>query len=188
MPWSDAKLHAGKWDRRIGTEVKGRTLGIVGCGAIGREVARLALGLDMQVLAYDPYPVNDIEGRGFRFATLEDVLRKSAAVTLHCPPREKPILDRESIAGMRRGVAVINTARAELVDEAAMLEALNEGEVSAYATDVFHREPPEPSELLAHDRVILTPHIGGFTDESVERATEAAIENLLKVLDARCAT
>ena len=186
VPWSDARLHAGRWERRIGTEVRGRTLGVIGCGAIGREVARLALGLDMQVLAYDPYPVNDVAASGFRFAPLDDVLRGSAAVTLHCPPRDRPILDHAAIAAMRDNAVVINTARAELVDDAAMLDALNTGRISAYATDVFHREPPEPSELLAHDRVITTPHIGGYTEESIERATEAAIENLLKVLESRC--
>ena len=86
------------------------------------------------------------------------------------------------IARMRPGVVVVNTARAELIDEAAMVEALDSAHVVALATDVFPKEPPDPSPLLAHERVILTPHAGGFTDESVERATRVAVDNLLKAL------
>lgn len=183
VPWSDAKLRAGDWQRRVGIEAEGRTLGIVGCGAIGRQVAELAIGLGMNAVGYDPMPSNALRRPGFRFTPLAEVLAVADAVTLHCPPGVAPILDAESLATMKRGATVINTARAELIDDAAMLKALDAGQVAVLATDVFRAEPPAPSALLAHDRVILTPHAGGLTEESVERATRAAIENILKVLE-----
>jgi D-3-phosphoglycerate dehydrogenase len=185
VPWSDANLRRGDWQRRIGIEAQGRTLAVIGCGAIGREVADLALGLGMWVVGYDPFPSNSFARPGFRFTPLEEALTQADAISLHCPPGEAPILDEAMIARLRRGVVVVNTARAELIDDVAMLAALEAGHVAGLATDVFRKEPPEPSALLAHPRVIQTPHAGGFTEESVERATRVAVENLLKVLEAK---
>lgn len=184
VPWSAGQLRQGDWQRRIGIEAQGRTLAVIGCGAIGREVADLALGLGMWVVGYDPYPSNSFARPGFRFAGLEEALTQADAVSFHCPPGAKPILDAEMLARMKPGVVVVNTARAELIDDDAMLAALDSGHIGGLATDVFRKEPPELSPLLTHDRVILTPHAGGFTQESVERATRVAVENLLKVLEA----
>lgn len=184
VPWSDANLRRGDWQRRIGIEAQGRTLAVIGCGAIGREVADLALGLGMWVIGYDSFPSNSFARPGFHFAPLEEALTKADAISLHCPPGGAPILDAAMIGRLRRGVVVVNTARAELIDDAAMLAALESGHVAGLATDVFRTEPPEPSALLTHPRVIQTPHAGGFTEESVERATRVAVENLLKVLEA----
>jgi D-3-phosphoglycerate dehydrogenase len=184
VPWSDAHLRRGDWQRRIGIEAQGRTLAVIGCGAIGREVADLALGLGMWVVGYDPFPSNSFARPGFRFGTLKEALTAADAISFHCPPGDAPILGADMIAHLRRGVVVVNTARAELIDDAAMLAALESGHVGGLATDVFRSEPPEPSPLLAHPRVIQTPHAGGFTEESVERATRVAVENLLKVLEA----
>lgn len=183
VPWSDARLHGGEWARRQGVEAAGRTLGVIGCGAIGRLTAELALGLGMDVIGYDPYPPQGFAPEGFRLGSLDDVFAASDAITLHCPPGETPLIDAAALGRMRPGGVIVNTARAELVDEVAVLAALDAGHLSALATDVFHTEPPEPSALLAHDRVILTPHAGGFTAESVDRATRVAVENILKVLD-----
>lgn len=183
VPWSDAVLRAGRWERRIGIEAEGRSLGVVGCGAIGREVAKMGLSFGMTVKGYDPYPANAFAPDGFAFAALEDVLSQSDAISLHCPPTAKPLIGADTLSNARSGVVVVNTARAELVDEDAMLDALNSGQVSAYATDVYRKEPPDPSPLLAHNRVILMPHAGGFTRESVDRATESAVENLLNALE-----
>jgi len=185
VPWSDSHLRRGDWQRRIGIEARGRTLAVIGCGAIGREVADLALGLGMWVVGYDPYPSNSFARPGFRLATLDEALIQADAVTFHCPPADRPLLDAETIARLKPGVVVVNTARAELIDDEAMLSALGSGQVSALATDVFRREPPEMTPLLQHDRVILMPHAGGYTEESVERATRVAIENLLRVLEGR---
>lgn len=184
VPWSEANLRRGDWQRRIGVEARGRTLAVIGCGAIGREVAELALCLGMRVVGYDPFPSNSFAPPGFRFASMEEALTSADAISFHCPPGGTPILDDEMIARLKRGVVVVNTARAELIDDTAMFMALESGQVSGLATDVFRKEPPEPSPLLSHPRVIQTPHVGGFTEESVDRATRVAVENLLKFLEA----
>lgn len=183
VPWSDAILHQGKWERRKGIEAEGRTLGIIGCGAIGQNVAQIALGLGMKVLGHDPYPPKDFAPEGFRLASLGEIFEASDAITLHCPPSDTPLVSAEVVASLKPGVVLINTARAELIDDAAVLGGLESDLISCLATDVFHTEPPEPSALLSHDRVIMTPHAGGFTEESVTRATETAVRNILKVLD-----
>lgn len=182
IAWSDAQMRAGHWQRRKGVEAEGRTLGIIGCGAIGQTVAQLAVGMGMTVIGHDPYPPEGFTLDGFRFGSLDEVLSRADAVSLHCPPADEPLLNAGRIARMKRGAFVVNTARAELIDDAAVLNALDEGQLSGLATDVFRTEPPEQSALLNHDRVILTPHAGGFTDESVTRATEIAVANILKVL------
>jgi D-3-phosphoglycerate dehydrogenase len=188
IPASCAGMKAGRWERSKGIEMEGRTLGIIGCGRIGRLVARLALALDMDVMGYDTEPdASFAPSPRFRFASLDELLGAADAVTLHCPyaPGEPPVLDHRSIAKMKRGTYVINTAREGLVDPAAMLKALEEGRISGYAVDVFDTEPPASSPLLSHPKVIPTPHIGAFTAESVSRVTRAAVENLLAALSGR---
>ena len=188
IPASCAAMKAGGWERSQGAELEGRTLGIVGCGRIGKLVARFALALDMQVLGYDAYPDASFAPSAlFRFAALDEVLGSSDAVTLHCPhePGQPPIMDTLSIEKMRKGAYLINTARAGLVDPAAVLLALERGKLSGYAVDAYDTEPPAASPLLSHRKVITTPHIGGFTTESVTRATRAAVENLLAALSGK---
>jgi len=182
VPWSDARMRDGKWDRRLGREAEGRRLAVIGCGAIGRQVARIALGLGMEVVGHDPYPQADFAPSGFRYDSLAQALTGADAVSLHCPPGDKPLLNDAALSLLVQGAVVVNTARAELIDDAAMLAALDKGQLSAFATDVFPAEPPALTPLLRHDRTILTPHAGGFTVESVERATRAAVENLLRAL------
>jgi len=182
VPWSDAQLHDGNWVRRRGVEADGRTLGVIGCGAIGRIVAEIALGLGMKVIGHDPCPPTGFAPEGFRMAGLDELLAGADAITLHCPPSDEPIVRADRLARMRPGGVVVNTARAGLVEDAAVLDALETGQLAAFATDVFHSEPPEPSALLSHDRVILTPHAGGYTSESADRAARVAVENILKVL------
>ena len=184
VSWSCEKLKSGIWERKKGKEILGRTLGVVGCGQIGQRVIRMALGLGMQVVGYDVCQNPGLIGlQGSQFVGLPELLSLSDVITLHCPPAEKPLLDAKSLAMVKRGSIVINTARADVVDRQAMLKALEDGIVAHYATDVFSKEPPELDGLLSHEQVTLTPHIGGFTDESVERATEAAVTNLLDILE-----
>lgn len=183
VPWSHKHLSSDDWQRRIGGEVQGRTLGLVGCGAIGRTVAQLAIGLGMEVIGYDPYPPKDLDMPGMRLGTLDEVITQSDAISLHCPPSEKPLITKEVVDGFKPGLVLINTARAELIDEDAIVAGYESGQVSCYATDVFMQEPPVMTALLSHERTILTPHAGGFTTESVERATRTAAENILKVLE-----
>ena len=187
LPASDASLKAGGWSRRKGRELEGKTLGIVGCGKIGKLVARFALAFDMDVIAYDLFPDTKFKpSERFRFASLDELVAKADFLSLHCPPAPdgKPVLGAAEIAAMKRGAVVVNTARQGLVDEAAMLAALDKGRIAAYALDAFDTEPPEDRAIIANPNVIATPHIGGFTEESIDRATEVAVDNLLDSLAA----
>jgi D-3-phosphoglycerate dehydrogenase len=182
ITFSDAFMKQKKWERRKGLELQGRTLGLIGCGKIGQLVSRLALAFGMKVLAYDAFPDrNFAPGSDFRFAELDNVLAESEIISFHCPeqPAGRAILDRERLDRLKPGVFIVNTARSSLIDETAIRKALQDGRVAGLALDVFDREPPEATPLLLDDRVIVTPHIGGFTSESVSRATLAAVENLL---------
>jgi D-3-phosphoglycerate dehydrogenase len=185
LPSSDARMKAGGWERRQGIEMEGKTLGVIGTGSIGRLVTRFALALDMRVLGFDSFPdAAYAPSPVFRYASLEEVLESSDIVSLHCPhtPGERPLIDGTALARMRKGAILINTARAGLVEDSAVLEALERGSLGGYAVDAYEKEPPGPSPLLRHERVITTPHIGAFTAESVSRATRIAMENLLAAL------
>ena len=182
---ADAQLKAGKWVREKGFELEGKTLGIIGCGKVGRLVARFALAFDMRVLAFDLYPdASFAPSTAFAWVSLAEALSKSDVVSLHCPPPAdgKSLLDRAAIDGLKKGVIVVNTAREGLVDAAAMTAALESGRVRAYTLDAFDKEPPDDWGIPGNLRVIATPHIGGFTDESIDRATEVAVDNLLAAL------
>lgn len=182
IPYSDGALKGQQWKRRRGIEVLGRSLGLIGCGDIGKLVVPMAVGLGMKVIAFRRHPDTSFRPDGFRWASLEEVYAHSDIVSLHCPSFGKAIIDRNAIAQMKKAVFLVNTARADLVDEQALLEALDQGQVAGYATDVFLQEPPLDYRLVKHERVIATAHIGGFTDESVARATEFAVRNILDTL------
>ena len=187
VPFSDAALKAGRWERRKGFELPDRTLGVIGCGQIGRHVVEMAVGLGMNVLGYDPVRDESFDpGSAFRYAELAEVLSSADAISLHCPPLADgtPLIGAAALARMKRGVYLINTARAALLDEAAILAALDDGQLAGLATDVFRQEPPTDSPLAAHDRVIATPHVGGYTTESVDRAVTMAVELMLECLTA----
>lgn len=183
VPFSDAHLKARDWQRRQGVELEGKVLGLVGCGRIGREVARMARGLGMDVVAYDPLPPPVLPA-GVRLVPLGEVLAAADAVSLHCPPQAdgRPLIDAAALAVMKRGAWLINTARASLVAASAVLAALDDGRLAGLATDVFEHEPPDDDPLALHPKVIATPHVGGYTRESVDRAVGAAVENLLAAL------
>lgn len=183
IPMSDAAIKSGGWTRRTGFELEGRTLGVIGCGRIGRAVAALAAGLGVRVLGYDPHPT---PGATLEVTSLDDLLSRSDVLTLHCPPAEdgRPILDAHRLSRTRHGVYLINTARHNLIDRAALRAALDSGQVAGVALDVFESEPPSDLDLLRSDRVIATPHIGGLTTQSVDRAVAVAVENLLEALAA----
>jgi|SRR3984957_4949246 len=169
-----------------GREIRDRHFGLVGCGAIGRMVAQMALGLGARVIAFDPYPDCSFQpGEKFRWEPLDAVLRNAEILSLHCPPLPsgRPMIGRDALSRIKSECCLINTARGSLVDEGAIIEALESGRLSTYATDVFQTEPPDPaSPLVRHERVIVSPHIGAFTEESVQRVTQKAVENLLQAL------
>lgn len=175
-------VHAGQWPRLKGREVEGAVVGIVGFGAIGRKVAGVLAELGAEVLATDPFRPDPgrLIGR-VTYVELDELLARAEIVTLHCPmPADGlPLIDATRLMRMCRGAILVNTARAGLVDEAAVVAALDDGRIETYAPDVFTTEPPEPGGLVAHPKVYATSHIGGLTDASVRRATEAAVENLL---------
>lgn len=180
---SSQKLKSGKWERTKGTEFQGKTLGIIGCGQIGYRLAKMALGIGMEVIGYDLYPSKAMAGiEGFRFVSVEEIQKNADAISLHCPPAEKPIVSDAFLAACKDGILIVNTARGQLVDNKAMLSAIKSGKVGGFATDVYLQEPPVLDELYLNENVTMTAHIGGFTKESVDRATIAAIQNIVDVL------
>jgi D-3-phosphoglycerate dehydrogenase / 2-oxoglutarate reductase len=186
LPFSDASLKNGKWERAGGIELEGKTLGLIGCGRVGRLAAEMALGMGMQVLAFDPKPDASFHpSPRFRFAEISEVLSLADFLSFHCPPAPGggPLLNAETLRKTKRGVFVVNTARFDLFDADALLKALDDGHVAGVAIDVFDHEPPDDFSLVKHPRVIATPHIGGFTQESIDRAMNDSVDNLLRALE-----
>lgn len=174
-------MREGKWEKKAfhGIELQGKTLGVIGIGRIGQAVARRALCLGMRVLAYDKY-VKEPPLPGVRMVSLEELLRESDFVTLHIPPDPAgPVIGAREIALMKDGAFLINCARGGVVDEKALLEALNSGKLGGAGLDVFEEEPPKNMELLKHPKVTLTPHIGAQTHEAQARIGDEIVEILL---------
>ncbi|MGO9127463.1 MAG: phosphoglycerate dehydrogenase [Terriglobales bacterium] len=166
-------MHAGKWEKKSlqGTELRGKTLGIVGLGRVGMEVARRARAFGMEIVAHDPFvSVVVAKEQGIQMASLEQLYAAADYLTLHVglTPQTTGMINAETIRKMKRGVRLVNCARGELIDEAALVQALKQGQVAAAALDVFAEEPLKSSTLAALDDVILTPHIGGSTFEAQE--------------------
>ncbi|MBI3370287.1 MAG: phosphoglycerate dehydrogenase [Betaproteobacteria bacterium] len=185
IPYSDAAMKTRGWARREGVELAGRTLGLIGCGVVGKCVARFALAFDMNVAAFDPYPdLNFQPGARFSRVDMAGLLAQSDIISLHCPPTAdgKPLVDATMISRMKDGVYLVNTARSSLLDQDAALCALASGKISGIAVDAFASEPPADWRLTLDPRVIATPHIGGYTGESIERAMSVAVYNLLHAL------
>lgn len=177
----------GGWNRTRGVEITGKTLGIIGLGNIGREVARMAHGLGMDILGYDPFVdtgTDFIRDYDITVTSLEDVFRGSDFVTLHLPLTgdTKYMVGHDAFALMRPSACLINTARGELVDENAMYEALCSGTIAGAASDVFSSEPPGDSPLMKLDNFILTPHIGAYTVEANRKMAEVSALNLVQML------
>ena len=173
IPLANASTKAGKWERRkfSGVELRGKTLGVLGLGTIGREVVRRALPFEMRILATDPYAhTGAASDLGIELVPIETLYAESDFLTLHVAltPETHRMLSTDAFARMKTGVRIINCARGELIDELALEAALQFGKVAGAALDVFQCEPPEGSSLLKRDNVIATPHIGGATEEAQE--------------------
>jgi D-3-phosphoglycerate dehydrogenase / 2-oxoglutarate reductase len=169
---ADATLRKGKWEKKKfqGNELRGKTLGLVGLGNIGRTVAERALGLAMKVVAYDPY-VNAEKAAQMKIRplTMDELLAESDYVSIHVPliPSTQYLFNKDTFAKMKKGAYLINCARGGIVDEAAMMAALDSGQLAGAALDVFETEPlPADHPLLKRDDVVLTPHLGASTDEA----------------------
>jgi D-3-phosphoglycerate dehydrogenase len=170
---ADALMHAGKWEKKTlqGTELRAKTLGIIGLGKIGMEVARRARSFAMDVIAHDPFVSLAVaKEQGIRMAKLEEVYAAADYLTLHVglTPQTTGMINAESIKTMKKGIRIVNCARGELVDEAALAEGLKQGQVGGAALDVFIQEPLKDSPLQQMSNVLLTPHIGGSTQEAQE--------------------
>jgi len=182
---ADSAVRTGPWGWRntlAAGEVSGKRLLIVGFGRIGRHLARMAQGFDMQITAYDPYLAQNgwPAGNAAPAADLAAALAQADFVSLHIPKADGPILGAPEIAQMKRGAIIVNTARGGIVDETALAEALRTGHIAGAGIDVFDDEPPTADHpLLAFDQVILTPHIAGLTREAAERMAVASVQNVL---------
>ncbi len=183
IPEADASTRAGKWEKNkfLGVEIFGKTLGIIGCGNIGSIVADRAIGLKMKVIAYDPYlSAERALDLGVDKVDLDELLRRADFITLHTPLTDKTrnIINRESLAAMKKGVRLINCARGQLVDEAALFEALSSGHLAGAALDVFTEEPARASPLFALHNVVCTPHLGAATTEAQENVALQVAEQM----------
>lgn len=180
---ADGEMRGGAWSRGplIGAELDGRTLGIVGLGAIGRRVARQALGFGMRVLAADPHLTNSGDAQ-IELTTLDDLLARADVVTLHTrlSAATAHIIDARTLALMKQAACLVNTARGELVDEVALIESLSNGTLSGAALDTYEHEPlPADSPLRALPNVVLSPHVAGQTDAALVRVATSAAQAIL---------
>jgi D-3-phosphoglycerate dehydrogenase len=178
VPQANASIQAGKWEKSAfsGTEMRGKTIGLVGLGRVGTEVARRAHGLEMKVLAYDPF-VTPAAARELEveLLPLDEVLKQADVVSLHTSlsGSTEKMIDAAAIAKMKKGARLINCARGELIDEAALAEALKSGALAGAAVDTFAVEPPKNSPLVGLPNLIATPHIAGSTAEAQEEVGTA---------------
>jgi D-3-phosphoglycerate dehydrogenase / 2-oxoglutarate reductase len=188
IPQASQSTKEGKWEKKkfLGSELRGKTLGIVGLGSIGREVVKRARAFEMTVVAHDPFVTARLAADlGVALADLPALYAQSDYITLHLSltPETTRLLSREAFAQMKPGVRIVNCARGELVDEQALLEAIASGKVAGAALDVFAQEPPNPnSPLLGQDAVIASPHIGGSTEEAQETVGVRIAEQVIEYL------
>ncbi|WP_095175976.1 MULTISPECIES: phosphoglycerate dehydrogenase [Blautia] len=185
IPSLSIRTSRGEWTRSTGMELAGKTIGIIGLGAIGRVVARCAQGFSMKVISYDPFmdasyaSEHGIEVRGF-----EELLSQAEIITLHLPltDQTRHMINSETIQLMKDNVILINASRGGIIDETAACEGLKTGKIGGLGLDAFEKEPPVDSPLLAFDNVVATPHTGAHTKEAAENMAVLAVENLISVL------
>jgi D-3-phosphoglycerate dehydrogenase / 2-oxoglutarate reductase len=178
---ASSTMKAEKWDKKSfeGDEIGGKTLGIIGYGNIGHEIAKRALALGMNVIAYDPYVTSP---NGVKLVPFEALLKESDYISLHVPKTQETanMLGAEQFAKMKDGVRIINCARGGIIDEEALYEALTSGKVSGAALDVFAEEPPTDWKLLKLDNVIASPHLGAATKEAQARVGAEVAQKLIE--------
>jgi D-3-phosphoglycerate dehydrogenase len=165
-----------------GNQMRGHTLGVIGYGSIGREVAKLCQAFEMRILAYDPFVSQNNAGEGVRMVEMEELLREADIVTIHCKdtPKTNGLIDAAAFSKMKKNAVFINTARGALVDEKALIQALREKQIAGAALDVFDQEPltkdhPFVAEL---DNVVITPHLAGATYEAIDNHTRQLISDV----------
>ncbi|HUH99949.1 MAG TPA: hydroxyacid dehydrogenase [Nitrososphaerales archaeon] len=175
IPAADASVKAGRWEKErfVGSELKGKTLGIAGLGRIGRRVAEISRALGMSLLGYDviEVPQETLASLGCRIVDLDTLFASSDFVTLHVPltSETRHMVDQRRLSLMRKNAIIINTSRGEVIDEHALAQALMDGTIGGAALDVFETEPPGP-EIVGSPNVVTTPHIGGQTEDAQRNA------------------
>ncbi len=188
VPAADRSMKAGEWDRKsfVGTELEGKTLGVIGFGQIGQRVAHRAKAFGMEVIAHDPYMDASMGERlEVELLDIEEMLGRADVVTVHVPLTEgtRGLIGEREIAAMKPGAHLVNCARGGIVDEQALLAALDSGRLAGAALDVFAEEPPTDRRLAEHERVVSTPHIGASTREAQKRIATETVRMLLAALD-----
>lgn len=185
VPYLDQSTRTGGWVRSTGMELKGKTLGILGLGAIGRALAEIAQGFGMKVIAYDPYINEEYAAeKNIAVVDFEEAIRQGDVISIHVPLTEenKHLIDGATIEKMKDGVIIVNASRGGLIDEDAAYDALKSGKLGGLGLDAFEIEPPTDSKLFEFENVVVTPHTGAHTKEATENMANGAIKNLIDVL------
>ncbi len=184
-----AETKSGKWPRYKGFSLDGKTVGLLGLGAIGKETAKRLTGFGCRIMAYDIYPDEKFAAEyGVQLSILDEILPAADVISLHLPGTAEThqIVDEIFLEKMKDGAWLVNTARGDLVDEDALLEALNKGKLRGAALDVYSQEPPDPENpLLKLDQVIATPHMGAHADAATNKMGRIALEECLAVLSGK---
>lgn len=190
IPQGQSSLKAGKWERSKlqGVELAGKTLGVVGLGRIGAEVASRARAFQMRVIAFDPFvSMERASSLGIEMKSLDEVFAEADFVTLHTTltPETRGMISKERLAKARKGIRIINAARGALIDEQALFEAVDSGHIAGAGIDVFSEEPAVGNILTTHDRIVVTPHLAASTNEAQDRAAVDVAEQVLDILDGK---
>lgn len=187
LSFADRSTRSGEWRKNeiIGTQLQGKTLGIIGVGRIGTAVALRAKSFGMEILGYDPeLESRDLQRRGVTPTDWGEMMARADYISLNLPLSQETyhLVDKQAFASMKQGVRIVSTSRGGIIDESALLEALKTGHVGGAALDVFEIEPPQSEELRVQDNVILTPHIGGQTEEAQIQVAIDIAEEVLAAL------
>lgn len=190
IPRADAAMKAGDWAKKslMGLELKGKTLGIIGFGRIGRLVSKYAHAMGMNIVVYELiWDPEFVRQQNATQMSLDEVLEQADFITLHLPltPETKHLLNEDSFAKMKDGIYIVDASRGGVINQAALLRALESGKVAGAAIDVYEKEPPVEWDLVKHRKVIATPHIGGQTIEAQTRAAEDISSEVINVLECK---
>ncbi len=185
IPYLDYQTKNNKWVRSSGIELRGKTMGILGLGAIGKDVAAIAQGFSMKVVAYDPYWNGEYaSAHGIAERTFEELIREADVISLHLPilPSTRHMIDRKAMENMKPGVIIVNASRGGIIDEQAACEFLKSGRIGGLGLDAFEVEPPQNLPLFGFENVVVTPHTGAHTKEATLQMADLSVENLIHVL------
>ncbi|MCA9416342.1 MAG: phosphoglycerate dehydrogenase, partial [Candidatus Omnitrophica bacterium] len=190
VPQADATMRGGGWDRNkyTGREAFGKTLGVIGLGKIGRQVAQRAQGFEMKILGYDPFASKESAKKdGIDLVSLDELYERSDIITLHVPKTDDTLgmINKTSLAKMKKGAFLVNCARGPLIIEQDLVDAIDAGQLSGAAVDVYYEEPPKDSPLVGHPKVVTTPHLGASTEEAQINVGIMIAEQVIDALEDR---